>query len=63
MSGEPGGPLIEAVLADPLLAPFLQLDPEAYEPVGIPFGRTLFFYARESDLRRGDFSRAWYDSD
>jgi hypothetical protein len=29
----------------------------------IEFGRTLYFYIRGSDLRRGDFSRAWYDSD
>ena len=41
----------------------LQLSPATYEPTGIRFGRTLYFYARESDLRRGDFSRAWYDSD
>jgi hypothetical protein len=46
---------------DPRL--LLQLDPTTYEPVGIEFGRTLYFYARESDLRRGDFSRCWYDSD
>jgi len=41
----------------------LQLSPAVYEPTGIRFGRTLYFYVRESDLRRGDFSRAWYDSD
>jgi hypothetical protein len=41
----------------------LQLSPATYEPTGIRFGRTLYFYVRESDLRRGDFSRAWYDSD
>jgi uncharacterized protein YwqG len=41
----------------------LQLSPGTYEPTGIRFGRTLYFYIRESDLRRGDFSRAWYDSD
>jgi hypothetical protein len=46
---------------DPRL--LLQLSPATYEPTGIRFGRTLYFYARESDLRRGDFSRAWYDSD
>jgi hypothetical protein len=41
----------------------LQLSSATYESVGISFGRTLYFYIRESDLRRGDFSRAWYDSD
>jgi hypothetical protein len=41
----------------------LQLSPATYEPTGFEFGRTLYFYVRESDLRRGDFSRAWYDSD
>jgi hypothetical protein len=41
----------------------LQLSPATYESVGISFGRTLYFYIRESDLRRGDFSQAWYDSD
>jgi hypothetical protein len=41
----------------------LQLSPATYEPTGIRFGRTLYFYIRESDLRRRDFSRAWYDSD
>ena len=41
----------------------LQLSPRTYESTGIQFGRTLYFYIRESDLRRGDFSRAWYDSD
>ncbi len=41
----------------------LQLSPRTYGPTGINFGRTLYFYVRESDLRRGDFSRAWYDSD
>ena len=41
----------------------LQLSPATYEPTGVRFGRTLYFYIRESDLRRGDFSRAWYDSD
>jgi len=48
-------------LSDPRL--LLQLDPATYERLGIEFGRTLYFYARETDLRRGDFSRAWYDSD
>lgn len=41
----------------------LQLSPATYEAVRISFGRTLYFYVRESDLRRGDLSRAWYDSD
>ena len=41
----------------------LQLSPATYEPTGIRFGRTLYFYVRESDLRRGEFSRCWYDSD
>ncbi len=41
----------------------LQLSPKTYEPTGIRFGRTLYFYVRESDLRRRDFGRAWYDSD
>jgi uncharacterized protein YwqG len=41
----------------------LQLDPRTYEKVGIEFGRTLYFYGRGSDLRRGDFSHCWYDSD
>jgi hypothetical protein len=41
----------------------IQLSPRTYEPTGFRFGRTFFVYARESDLRRGDFSRAWYDSD
>ena len=41
----------------------LQLSPATYEQTGIRFGRTLYFYVRESDLRRGEFSRAWYDSD
>jgi uncharacterized protein YwqG len=41
----------------------LQLSPATYEPTGIRFGRTLYFYVRESDLRRGDFNRCWYDSD
>lgn len=41
----------------------LQLSPRTYESVGISFGRTLYFYALASDLRQGDFSRAWYDAD
>lgn len=41
----------------------LQLSPKTYEQVGIRFGRTLYFYGLASDLRRGDFSRCWYDSD
>jgi hypothetical protein len=41
----------------------LQLDPRTYQAVGIEFGRTLYFYILGSDLRRGDFSRSWYDSD
>jgi Domain of unknown function (DUF1963) len=41
----------------------LQLSPATYEPTGIRFGRTLYFYIRDSDLRQGDFSSCWYDSD
>ena len=41
----------------------LQLSPATYEPTGLRFGRTLYFYVRDSDLRRADFSRAWYDFD
>ena len=41
----------------------LQLSPATYEPAGIRFGRTLYFYVRESDLRRSDFGGAWYDAD
>jgi uncharacterized protein YwqG len=41
----------------------LQLSPRTYEPTGFRFGRTLYFYVRGSDLRRGDLSNAWYDSD
>ena len=62
---QPGKPhpvadLIRETLDSRLL---LQLSPATYEPTGIRFGRTLYFYVRDSDLRRGDFSRAWYDSD
>lgn len=41
----------------------LQLSPATYEPTGFRFGRTLYFYVLESDLRRGDLTNAWYDSD
>jgi hypothetical protein len=41
----------------------LQLSPATYEPPGFRFGRTLYFYVRDSDLQRGDFSQAWCDSD
>jgi hypothetical protein len=41
----------------------LQLSPATYEPTGLRFGRTLYFYIRDSALRAGDFSGCWYDSD
>lgn len=41
----------------------LQLSPRTYEWAGMEFGRTLFIYARESAIRAGDFSGAWYDLD
>lgn len=60
LSSMPLTDLIHACLDARLL---LQLSLPTYERVGIEFGRTLYFYARQTDLRRGDFSRAWYDSD
>jgi hypothetical protein len=60
LSSMPLTDLIHACLDARLL---LQLSLPTYERAGIEFGRTLYFYARESDLHRGDFSRAWYDSD
>ena len=55
----PGDRLREALDARLLL----QLSPATYEPTGLRFGRTLYFYIRDSALRAGDFSGCWYDSD
>jgi uncharacterized protein YwqG len=41
----------------------LQLSTRTYEWSGMRFGRTLYFYARETDLQHGDVSGAWYDLD
>ena len=41
----------------------LQLNWKTCEWSGMRFGRTLYFYVRESALGRGDLSGAWYDMD
>jgi len=41
----------------------LQMSIKTYEWTGMRFGRVLYFYDRETEIRAGDFSRAWYDMD
>ena len=43
--------------------PLLQLSMHTCDWTGMRFGRDLYFYVRESELRNGDWSRAWYDMD
>jgi hypothetical protein len=50
-----------AVTAD--ARPLLQLSLATCERTGMRFGRDLYFYVRESELRNGDWSGAWYDMD
>jgi hypothetical protein len=41
----------------------LQLSMKTCDWTGMRFGRDLYFYVRESALREGDLSGAWYDMD